>query len=71
MALKAAHHFVARRMNLPARPGFLEAVHRDDAAFIEIVAMALLILVVPFEAGELGFRNGSCAEPQMNRMFEQ
>src|SRR5438105_7645052 len=71
VALDAADHLMAVRMHLPARPRLVEAVHRDDAALIEIVRVALAIALVPFEARKFGLGDGSCAHPEMNRIIEQ
>ena len=60
-ALDAADDFLARRMNLPARPRFVETIERDDPAFVEIVGMALAIGFIPFKAGEFGLGHGAGA----------
>src|SRR5690348_3317638 len=71
MTLDDADDFVARRVHFPAGPGFLEAEKADDAPFVEVVAVARLILLVPLGACELRFGNGPGGEPEVDREVEQ
>ena len=66
MTLKTAHDLITGRMHFPARPALREAEQADDAAFVEIVMMALVVSVVPVHAGELRLGDGRSADAEMN-----
>ena len=72
MALDAADDLVAGRVHLPARPRRVEAEKRDQPAFRTVAAMAFAVGFVPAHvAGELGLRDRTPAEPEMDMMVEQ
>jgi len=54
-------------VHFPARPALLEAEQADQPPLVEIVGMALPILLIPFEAGELRFRDGLGSKAEVDR----
>jgi hypothetical protein len=66
VTLETADDLLAVRMNFPAGPRLLETEKADEAAFVEIIAVALAILLVPLEAGELRLGNRARAKAEMD-----
>src|SRR5947209_7537019 len=67
VTLDAAHDLIARGMHFPARPALFEAEQADEASFIHVAGMPLLIFLVPFKAGELRLRDGLRAKAEVDR----
>src|SRR5436305_274639 len=59
MSLDAAHDLIARGVRFPARPALLEPEKADQASFLHVAGVPLLIILVPFEARELRLRDGA------------
>src|SRR5438309_5835734 len=71
VTLDDAHYFLAGRVHLPAGPAFLEPEQADEASVMAVIAVALLISLVPLEAGELRLGDGSRAAAEVDGIIEQ